>query len=74
MSGSLLARVAATPLVGAAISRGRHRGVVACDARDGRWPHVRPVDDPISDGDTDAIALLPIAHPPDVRFAIALGV
>ena len=57
MSGILLTRVAATPLVGAAITRGRHRSVVPRDAGDGRRTHVYAIREPAADSNRDTLVV-----------------
>ena len=67
-------RVAATPLTGAAVTRGRHRSVVPGDAGDGRWPHVYAVYETVPEPDANKLSLdLGIAVCPCVWLAVAVS-
>ena len=70
-----MARVAATPLVGAATTRGRPRSVVPRDAGDGRWTHVHAIPEPAADSNRDTLIVrVPISLPVRPSLFIAVGV
>jgi len=75
MSGILLARVAATPLVGAATARGRPRSVVPRDAGDGRWTHVYAIREPAAVSNRDTLIVrVPVSIAVRPGFFIAVRV
>ncbi|HTD64411.1 MAG TPA: GspH/FimT family protein [Verrucomicrobiae bacterium] len=70
-----MARVAATPLVGAAVTRGRPRSVVPRDAGDGRWTHVHAIREPAADSNPDTLIVrVPISLAVFPGFFIAVRV
>jgi len=70
-----LARVGATPLVGAATARGRPRSVVPRDAGDGRWTHVYAIREPAGDSNRDTLIVrVPVSLAVCPGFFIAVRV